>query len=92
MSREEKRKEMSMIVEQWQESGMTQKDFARSHEIKLSTLRYWIRKSRDEFSGGDFIPLNLSSGQAIRLFYPNGIEIELPAQTPVHVIRYLIKF
>jgi len=90
MSREERTTMMLDLVEQWRESGMTQKDFAESHEVKLSTLRYWIRKRRDEMSSGSFIPLNLSAGQAIRLYYPNGMEIELPAQTPVRIIRDLI--
>ena len=90
MSREERTTMMLDLVEQWRESGMTQKDFAESHEVKLSTLRYWIRKSRDEMSSGSFIPLNLSAGQVIRLYYPNGMEIELPAQTPVRIIRDLI--
>jgi len=40
MSREEKRKEMNMLVEEWRESGMTQKDFSREHNIKLSRLRH----------------------------------------------------
>ncbi len=81
---------MLELVEQWQESGMTQKDFAWSHEIKLSKLRYWIHKTRNEMSSGSFIPLNLSAGQTIRLYYPNGMDIELPAQTPVRVVRDLI--
>jgi len=90
MSREEKREMMVSLVQQWQESGMTQKDFAETHGIKLSTLQYWIRKKRKGSSHPSFIPLDISTGHSIRLYYPNGIEMELPSGTPVNVIRHLI--
>ena len=90
MSREEKRNEMSLIVEQWQESGMTQKEYARDHGIKLSTLRYWIHKSREELTPDGFIPFTIPSDNAIRLLYPNGIELQLPVHTPARMIKYLI--
>ena len=91
MSREEKREEMLTIVEQWQESGMTQKDYAREHDIKLSKLRYWIRKHREEMDPDGFIPLSLPGDTAIRLLYPNGIELQLPGQTPPKVVRYFLE-
>ena len=90
MSREEKRKEMNMLVEEWQESGMTQKDFSREHNIKLSRLRYWIRKNREEMSREGFLSFSLPGENIIRLLYPNGIELQMPAGTPVPVIRSLL--
>jgi len=90
MSREEKRKEMSMLVEEWRESGMTQKDFSREHNIKLSRLRYWIRKNREEMSPEGFLSFSLPGENTIRLLYPNGIELQMPAGTPVQVIRSLL--
>ena len=59
MSREEKSNMMLTLVEEWQKSGITQKDFARSHEVKLSRLRYWIRKSRKEAEPEGFLPISL---------------------------------
>ena len=90
MSREEKRKEMSILVEEWRESGMTQKDFSREHNIKLSRLRYWIRKSREEVAPDGFLSFSLPGENTIRLLYPNGIELQMPAGTPVKVIRSLL--
>jgi len=90
MSREEKRKEMNMLVEEWQESGMTQKDFSREHNINLSRLRYWIRKNREEMSREGFLSFSLPGENIIRLLYPNGIELQMPAGTPVKVIRSLL--
>lgn len=90
MSREEKSNMMLSLVEEWQKSGMTQKDFARSHEVKLSRLRYWIRKSREEAEPEGFLSISLPGENSIRLFYPNGIELRMPAGTPVKVIRSLL--
>ena len=90
MNREEKSNMMLSLVEEWQKSGMTQKDFARSHEVKLSRLRYWIRKSRKEAEPEGFLPISLPGENSIRLFYPNGIELRMPAGTPVKVIRSLL--
>jgi len=89
MSREEKREEMLTLVEQWQQSGMTQKEYAREHDIKLSKLRYWIRKHREELTSDGFIPFTLPT-DIIRLLYPNGIELQLPAHISPKMIKYLI--
>ena len=90
MSREEKRKEMEDLIEQWRESGKTQKDFAKEHDIRLSKLRYWIRKNREEREPEGFLSFSLPGENSIRLLYPNGIELQMPAGTPVSVIRSLL--
>ena len=91
MSREEKRREMEDFIEKWRKSGMTQKDFAKEHDIRLSKLRYWIRKSREEREPEGFLSFSLPGGEnVISLLYPNGIELHMPAGTPVSVIRSLL--
>jgi transposase-like protein len=90
MNREEKRREMEDLIEQWKESGKTQKDFAKEHDIRLSKLRYWIRKSREEREPEGFLSFSLPGENSIRLLYPNGIELQMPAGTPVSVIRSLL--
>ena len=90
MSRKEKREEMLTLVKRWQESGMTQKEYARDHGIKLSKLRYWIRKHREELTSDGFIPFTLPTDNIIHLFYPNGIELQLPAHISPKMIKYLI--
>ncbi len=83
MHKEERRQKMFTLVEQWQQSGLSQVDFARTNNLKLFTLRYWINKSRrqqQELSG--FIQLNESTGTGIIVRYPNGVELLLPVHTP----------
>ena len=93
MSREEKSGLMLSLVEQWQQSGQSQAGFSRANNINVFTLRYWIDKSRHVVDGSSsFIQLNSTGGTPICLRYPNGVELLLPVQTPVSLIKGLIHF
>ncbi len=50
----EKREQMLNMVDQWQQSDQTQKEFANENQIALAKLQYWIRQSRNE-QHGEFI-------------------------------------
>ena len=91
MSREEKSSLMLSLVEQWQQSGQSQVEFASNNDIKLFTLRYWINKSRHVIdTGSSFIQLTDPVGAPVCLRYPNGVELLLPVHTPVNLIKGLI--
>ena len=79
------------LARAWQESGLTQTDFARANNMKLGNLRYWIRKLRSSADGmADFVQLNGFTSGGISIRYPSGVEITLPAHTPAALIRSLI--
>jgi len=91
MSREEKSGLMLSLVEQWQQSGQSQVEFASNNDIKLFTLRYWINKTRQSVeTGSSFIQLTDPVGAPVCLRYPNGVELLLPVHTPVTLIKGLI--
>jgi hypothetical protein len=92
MSREEKTTKMLAMVDQFRASGMTQEQFVNDHGIAISVLRYWLAKSRQESNGPGFIQLDGIIQQEFRIVYPNGIEIHVPAQTPMAVLQQLIQF
>jgi hypothetical protein len=93
MSRKEKQNQMLAIIEQWQQSGMSQTLYSQTHGIKLCTLKYWINKSRQLKTGHqDFIQLSNPVGSGLCLRYPNGVELLLPLQTPVSMLKGLIGF
>ena len=46
MEQQDKAGRMLGLVEQWIQSGQSQKDFARRQEIKLATLAYWGKKAQ----------------------------------------------
>jgi len=54
MSEEERAQQIYSLVEQWQQSGESQKAFAQGRQINLYTFRYWVNKklkTQDTSSG-----------------------------------------
>jgi SOS-response transcriptional repressor LexA len=92
MNKQEKKSMMLTLVEHWQQSGMSQTAFARTQNITLFKLRYWIRKHQQIEQESGFIQLNKFSHQVISIRYPNGVELSLPMQTPAVVLKSLINF
>lgn len=85
----EKRKEMFGLVSQWQESGMSQIQFCRTHDLKIHCFRYWVRKKREEESLSEFRLIEPERNHSgVSVIYPNGVKIEVPSD-PV-LIRALI--
>jgi transposase-like protein len=92
MSKEERTRQMYSLVEQWQQSGESQKAFAQEHQINPHTLRYWINKklkTQDAPSG--FVELTGSTSTPISLRYPNGVELLLPPTVSVTLLKGLIQ-
>ena len=46
MENQDRTQEMYNLIEQWQQSGISQKQFSARHNIKLPTFMYWIKKHR----------------------------------------------
>lgn len=101
MTLQEKRTSMLALVESWRESGMTQSEFSRQHNVTLSKFRYWVYKSkrqnRDSITS-DFIQLSgngfslSGANNEIRLHYPNGVSLSLPAGMPLSALKNLIDY
>ena len=84
---------MQAVVSRWRDSGLSQAEYARKNELNLQTFRYWISKLRkDEDDAPAFIALDGFAPTQISLNYPNGVELILPTQTPVKVLKGLIHF
>jgi len=92
MKTQELTSEKSSIAHKWRFSGMTQTDYARANNIPIHTLRYWLYKHKGSVSDeGSFLRLkDLSTANEIVLRYPGGVELRLPAATPLSVIKQLI--
>jgi len=77
--------EMFPVVEDWLESGLTQKDYSIRHGIAKHILPYWVGKYRkckeeDMEAAPSFSPVSLSPSLSknIELVLPNGIMISIP--------------
>ena len=75
--------EMFAHIEQWKESGLTQKTYCQSHAITYHVFHYWYKLYRSEhgFSNAklaaDFIPLQIYSAATgcLELCFVNGHRI-----------------
>jgi len=85
----EKREQMLNMVDLWQQSDQTQKEFANENQIALAKLQYWIRQSRNE-QHGEFIQLSPPLVSELIIRYPNGVELQLPPQSPMALLKTLI--
>ncbi|HPI21037.1 MAG TPA: hypothetical protein PKY56_11780 [Candidatus Kapabacteria bacterium] len=95
MKRSSNRELMIKLVNQWQASGLTQREFADNNNMSLHQLKYWIYKcgkgSVPKKSGHSFIQLEgLIGTSKICIRYPNGVEVTLPEQSSVSTIKSLI--
>jgi hypothetical protein len=91
MTLQEKKSKMITIIQNWQESGLSQVEFAHSHNIKISTFRYWISRYRQTTDDQPaFLQVNGFPDQAIHIRYPHGVELVLPAQIQAGLLKSLI--
>ena len=91
MTSSEKVETIHTLVLQWKDSGLSQAKFAAQHNLTLVKFRYWIKKLKEPSDiEPAFVQIKGFSAQSINLRYPNGIELVLPIQTPVHILNALI--
>jgi len=90
--------EMFPVVEDWLQSGLTQKEYSQRHQLALHILPYWVGRYRKEKanpseqvslpSSGHFIPVSTAKE------HTSGMEIVLPTGVvmypPVKVHIFLL--
>jgi len=106
MTLQEKRTTMLRMVEQWQSSGIPLARFASKKNISASTFRYWVYKNEgisknnnhSMADSSDFIQLTRNGffpeaiKNEIKLNYPNGVSLTIPADTSIKDLKKLINF
>jgi len=101
-SRHDHHEAMLRMIESFQGSGQTRKEFCTLQSIPLSKFYYWqkkyFQKQHQATESGFFIPVSASRRQGsispssqITLQYPNGVSLSLPLNTAPSVIRTLIR-
>jgi hypothetical protein len=72
MSRE-KQNQMLAIIEQRQQSGISQRLYSQTHDLRLCTLKYWINKNWQLKTGHSHDFIQLSSSTFSRFLPLSGI-------------------
>ena len=94
-ARTEHQSRMFAIVEKWQESGNTQKQFCREQEIPTARFYYWLKRYKNQrIRTEGFLPVRVEEypgmNDRIEIIYPNGVRLQTSSGTSVRVIRELV--
>ena len=99
--RDNVRKAMLAIKEQWQKSGLRQKDFYLQQNIAAHVFYYWLKCFKKQQTikvdkqlpkAGSFIqlqPLQIASVNTIEIRLPNGIQILFNSAVSVDYLKAL---
>jgi hypothetical protein len=78
----EVREQMFSMIEQWQQSGLTQKAFCERQSLKYHTFYYWYkcyrRQNPVEVNAGSFVKLQIakpSFAASVEINYPGGVRL-----------------
>lgn len=69
---------MRIAVQQWKESGLTQKVYCQNIGVKRSTFANWVKRSNEKSVSG-FIaiaPVLEPVPESVELIYPNGVRLK----------------
>ena len=89
------RQAMFQLVEQCHSSSKSNKEFCEQHEVTLAKFYYWQKRYWENQQPEGFLPVKIGKGrktsaEPVRIHYPNGVVIHLPAQADPALIRTLI--
>ena len=92
----EKREEMALLMEEFAQSGQSQKDFSATRGMGFHKFNYWFRKlkkEREEPSG--FVRVETDTilsgaGEQLELLYPNGVKLKT-CSTDLSLLSRLIR-
>ena len=77
---------MFPLVERWQTSGQSQKQFCLDNGIKYHTFTYWVKRFRQhQYRQDGFIPIELTDGDSrvpsvtprVELLFGNGLSLRI---------------
>jgi hypothetical protein len=91
------------IAEQFEHSGLTQKQFAQQHRLQLSTLQSWIYRRRRQLAAPSpsspapvrLLPVELTappapSTRSVELLTASGVRVSFEAGTDVEYVARLV--
>lgn len=100
----DRQRQMFSLIEECHQGTLTRKEFCKHHSISSNCFYYWQKKYCGQDQPKDipagFIRIGTRrkghdrwpvAGQGIVLTYPNGVSLQLPANTSLNVIGSLIR-
>ena len=96
---EQKRSYWKQHIESWQETGLTQTEYCRRHNLKHHQLVYWKKRFSKSEAGVSFVPIKLDDlldipsqfdTTALCLVINNQFKIEIRHGFDAQLLRQLI--
>ena len=94
---QKKSQNMMGIIQEWEQSGQSQKSFCLARNIAHSKFYYWLRKVRGQQSSNshtDFIAVHIRQNKIagdLDIQYPNGVIMKLHAPIDLGMVRALLQ-
>jgi hypothetical protein len=95
--------EMFPVVEDWLQSGLTQKAYSQRHNLPLHILPYWASRYRKahqapidqhaQSSSGHFIPVSTGNTMngGMEIVLPTGVVIRFADPVPVSYLQQVLR-
>lgn len=87
--------EKETIILQWQQSGLSRKEFCDQQRISYNSLVSWCKILKDKKATPGFtevkIPATASSGLFVQLHLPKGIRVDIFHFVPAEYVQALLK-
>ena len=94
----EVRQQMFKLIEQWQQSDLTQKEYCEQQSIKYHVFHYWYKRYRLEQPGtvgnnSSFVKLQIAkpvTAGAVEIHFPGGIRLFFHEPVSSNYLKALI--
>ncbi len=90
---EQKRSYWQQHIESWQESGLSQTEYCRRHDLKPHQLTYWKKRFCEADRGVSFVPVQLVnsfSGDFLCLVIRDHFKVEIRPGFDPGLLRQLV--
>lgn len=92
--RDRRRGETDKLLGDYRASGLTQKLWCEERGIALASLRYWLKREREEAKGYSLVPVELEGrrgGNGRLDLQVNGVELQVGAGSDLRALAVLLK-
>ena|SRR5450432_4098357 len=94
----EVRQQMFKLIEQWQQSDLTQKEYCEQQSIKYHVFHYWYKRYREQQAGNknnnsSFVKLQIAkpiAAGAVEIHFPAGIRLFFHEPVSSNYLKALI--
>ena len=97
-SQPEVREQMFKLIEQWQQSILTQNVFCAQQSIRYHVFHYWYKRYREQHAdqqsnSTSFVKLHIAkpaSASAVEIYYPGGIRLVFNEPVTSNYLKALV--